>query len=152
MKSREFKRIWGKPWDYGFLLKLEQYKIREMIAYFKKHHHLSNWEFVVRDMQICDRLISIVLEEDKDYRGWLDANYGEGKWCYSKRNNFNYVRFHIKVNTKNSKRFFPLANFNDPIALQHPHLEDSAKISLRQQKALFLYNKIRAYRMQHWWD
>lgn len=152
MKGRELKRVWGKPWDYGFLLKLEQYKIREMIAYFKKHHHLSNWEFVVRDMQICDRLISIVLEEDKDYRGWLDANYGEGKWCYSKRNNFNYVRFHIKVNTKNSKRFFPLANFNDPIVLQNPHLKDSAKISLRQQKALYLYNKIRAYRMQHWWD
>jgi hypothetical protein len=152
MKGRELKRIWGKPWDYEFLLKLEQYKIREMIAYFKKHHHLSNWEFVVRDMQICDKLISIVLEEDKDYRGWLDANYGEGKWCYSNRKDFKYVRFHIKVNTKNSKRFFPLANFNDPIVLQHPHLEDSAKICLRQQKALFLYNKIRAYRMKCWWD
>ena len=151
MKAREFKRIWGKPWDSGFLLKLEQHKIREMIAYFKKHHHLSNWKFVVRDMQICDRLISIVLEEDKHYRGWLDANYGEGKWCYNKEK-IEYIRFHIKVNTKNSKRFFPLANFNDSIVLQHPHLKDSAKISLRQQKALYLYNKIRAYRMQHWWD
>ena len=151
MKAREFKRIWGKPWDSGFLLKLEQHKIREMIAYFKKHHHLSNWKFVVRDMQICDRLISIVLEEDKHYQGWLDANYGEGKWCYNKEK-IKYVRFHIKVNTRNSKRFFPLANFNDPIALQHPHLEDGAKISLRQQKALYLYNKIRAYRMQSWWD
>ena len=151
MKAREFKRIWGKPWDSGFLLKLEQYKIREMITYFKKHHHLSNWKFVVRDMQICDRLISIVLEEDKHYQGWLDANYGEGKWCYNKEK-VKYVRFHIKVNTKNSKRFFPLANFNDPIVLQHPHLEDSAKISLRKQKALFLYNKIRAYRMERWWD
>ena len=151
MKAREFKRIWGKPWDSGFLLKLEQHKIREMIAYFKKHHHLSNWKFVVRDMQICDRLISIVLEEDKHYRGWLDANYGEGKWCYNKEK-IEYIRFHIKVNTKNSKRFFPLANFNDSIVLQHPHLKDSAKISLRQQKALYLYNKIRAYRMQHWWS
>ena len=151
MKAREFKRIWGKPWDSGFLLKLEQHKIREMIAYFKKHHHLSNWKFVVRDMQICDRLISIALEEDKHYRGWLDANYGEGKWCYNKEK-IEYVRFHIKVNTKNSKRFFPLANFNNPIMLQHPHLEDSSKISLRQRKALYLYNKIRAYRMERWWD
>ena len=151
MKGREFKRVWGKPWDFGFLLKLEQYKIREMIAYFKKHHHLSNWESVVREMQICDRLISIVLEEDKDYRGWLDANYGESGWCYNKEK-VEYVRFHIKVNTKNSKRFFPLANFNNPIMLQHPHLEDSSKISLRQRKALYLYNKIRSYCMQHWWD
>lgn len=151
MKPRAFKRVWGKPWDFEFLLKLEQYKIREMIAYFKKHHHLSNWEFVVRDMQICERLISIVIEEDEHYRGWLEANYGAGKWCYN-REKIGYVRFHIKVNTKNSKRFFPTANFNDPIALQHPHLEDSAKISLRQQKALYLYNIIRAYRMQSWWD
>ena len=151
MKGREFKRVWGKPWDYGYLLKLEQYKIREMCEYIKKYHHLSNWEFVVRDMQICDRLISIVLEEDKHYKGWLDANYGEGKWCYNKEK-VKYVRFRIKVNTKNSKRFFPLANFNDPTVLQNSHLEDSAKISLRQQKALHLYNKIRAYRMQSWWD
>ena len=151
MKPKAFKRIWGKPWDFGYLLKLEQYKIREMIAYFKKHHHLSNWESVVREMQICDRLISIVLEEDKDYRGWLDANYEESGWCYNKEK-IKYVRFHIKVNTKNSKRFFPLANFNNPIMLQHPHLEDSSKISLRQRKALYLYNKIRSYCMQHWWD
>ena len=151
MKAREFKRIWGKPWDFGYLLKLEQYKIREMCEYIKKHHHLSNWEFVVREMQICDRLISIVLEEDKHYQGWLDANYGEGKWCYNKER-IKYVRFHIKVNTKNSKRFFPLANFNDPIVLQNPHLEDSAKISLRHEKALYLYNKIRSYCMQKWWD
>ena len=122
-----------------------------MIAYFKKHHHLSNWESVVREIQICNRLISIILEEDKDYRGWLDANYGESGWCYNKEK-IKYVRFHIKVNTKNSKRFFPLANFNNPIMLQHPHLEDSSKISLRQRKALYLYNKIRSYCMQHWWD
>ena len=151
MKSRKLRRIWGEPWDFGYLLKLEKYKIREMIAYFKKHHHLSNWKSVVREMLICDRLISIVLEEDKDYRGWLDANYGESGWCYNKEK-IKYVRFHIKVNTKNSKRFFPLANFNNPIMLQHPHLEDSSKISLRQRKALYLYNKIRSYCMQHWWD
>ena len=151
MKSRKLRRIWGKPWDFDYLLKLEQYKIREMIAYFKKHHHLSNWKFVVRDMQICDRLISIVLEKDKHYQSWLDVNYGEGRWCYNKEK-IKYVRFHIKVNTKNFKRFFPLAKFDDPIVLQHPHLEDNAKISLRQKKALYLYNKIRAYRMGCWWD
>ena len=151
MKPRAFKRVWGKSWDFGFLLKLEQYKIREMINYFKQHHHLSNWEFVVRDLQICDKLISIVLEEDEHRKSWSDANYGEGKWCYNKEK-VKYVRFHIKVNTRNSKRFFPLANFNNLIALQNPHLEDGAKISLRQQKALYLYNKIRAYRMQSWWD
>ena len=104
MKGREFKRIWGKPWDFGFLLKLEQHKIREMIAYFKKHHHLSNWEFVVRDMQICDKLISIVLEEDKDYRGWLNVNYGESGWCYNKEK-IKYVYNWMGNNTSYDKTF-----------------------------------------------
>ena len=30
MKSRGFKRIWGKPWDYAYLLLLEQRKLKEM--------------------------------------------------------------------------------------------------------------------------
>ena len=141
MKAREFKRIWGKPWDYEFLLKLEQYKIREMITYFKKYHHLSNWEFVVRDMQICDKLISIVLEEDKHYKGWLDACYGGTKRTQ--------IPFPAYVNTKNYKRFMPtVEDFHQNSLVLH----NGMLISLRQQKALYLYNKIRAYRMQHWWD
>ena len=31
-------------------------------------------------------------------------------------------------------------------------LHNRMLISLRQQKALYLYNKIRAYRMERWWD
>ena len=98
-----------------------------MITYFKNHHHLSNWEFVVRDMQICDKLISIVLEEDEHYKGWLDANYGVGKW-YDKRPNHPYTQFSIYVNIRNSKRFFPQADYNNETMLKHAHLLDSAKI------------------------
>ena len=141
MKAREFKRIWGKPWDSGFLLKLEQHKIREMIAYFKKHHHLSNWKFVVRDMQICDRLISIVLEEDKHYRSWLDVRYGGTKRTQ--------IPFPVYINTKNYKRFWPTV---EDLHQDNLILHNGILISLRQQKALFLYNKIRAYRIQSWWD
>ena len=141
MKAREFKRIWGKPWDSRYLLKLEQYKIREMVAYFKKHHHLSNWKFVVRDTQICDKLISIVLEEDKHYQGWLDVCYGGTKRIQ--------IPFPVYVNTKNCKRFMPRVEdfYQNNLVLHNGML-----ISLRQQKALYLYNKIRAYRMQYWWD
>ena len=141
MKGREFKRVWGKPWDSWYLLKLEQYKIREMITYFKKHHHLSNWKFVVRDMQICDKLISIVLEEDKHYQGWLDVCYGGTKRIQ--------IPFPVYVNTKNYKRFMPRVEdfYQNNLVLHNRML-----ISLRQQKALYLYNKIRAYRMQYWWD
>lgn len=141
MKSRAFKRVWGKPWDFSYLLKLEQYKIREMITYFKNHHHLSNWKYVVREMQICDRLISIVLEEDTHYRGWLNTCYGGVEMTQ--------ISFPVYVNTKNYKRFLPmLENLHQDNLVLH----NGILISLRQQKALYLYNKIRSYCMQKWWD
>ena len=143
MKGREFKRIWGKPWDFGYLLKLEQYKIREMCKYFKKSQLTVGWELQVRDLTICDKLISIVLEEDKEYLSWLRANYGS-------LNKDRDTNFSAYVNVRNYKRFLPLANLTE--INQRPFLVEHFKISLRQQKALYLYNKIRAYRMERWWD
>ena len=61
MKSRKLRRIWGQPWDFAYLLELEQYKIREMRDYMQKHHHLMGWQLVIRDMNICLKLIDIVL-------------------------------------------------------------------------------------------
>ena len=47
MKVREFKRVWGFPWDYTYLLQIEQCKIKEMSAYFKKYNFIkSTWNFV----------------------------------------------------------------------------------------------------------
>ena len=147
MKPKAFKRIWGKPWDYGFLLKLEQYKIREMCKYFKKSQLVVGWELQVRDLTICDKLIDIILEEDKQYQSWLHSNYNisvKDRWQNKG------LKFPIYVNVRNYKRFLPQARYDATDML--PFLIENFKISLRQQKALFLYNKIRAYRMQHWWD
>ena len=147
MKGREFKRIWGKPWDYGFLLKLEQYKIREMCKYFKKSQLVVGWELQVRDLTICDKLIDIILEEDKQYQSWLHSNYNisaKDRWQNKG------LKFPIYVNVRNYKRFLPQARYDATDML--PFLIENFKISLRQQKALYLYNKIRAYRMQHWWS
>ena len=141
MKGREFKRIWGKPWDFGYLLKLEQYKIREMCRYFQKSKLTEGWELQVRDLKICDKLISIINEEDKHYRGWLDRCYG----VYAK----GQIPFPVHVNTNNYKRFMPeVENFHEENIVLHNGL----LISLREVKALHLYNKIRAYRTFSWWN
>lgn len=147
MKGREFKRIWGKPWDYGYLLKLEQYKIREMCKYFKKSQLVVGWELQVRDLTICDKLIDIILEEDKQYQSWLHSNYNisaKDRWQNKG------LKFPIYVNVRNYKRFLPQARYDATDML--PFLIENFKISLRQRKALYLYNKIRAYRIEHWWD
>lgn len=141
MKPRAFKRIWGKPWDFAYLLELEQYKIREMRDYMQKHHHLMGWQLVVRDMNICLKLIDIILEKDQYYRSWLDNCYGSIP--------HKQLPFPVYVNSKNYKRFMPLLNnFKEDNII----LRTGLYISLRQKKALYLYNKIRAYRMDYWWD
>lgn len=147
MKPRAFKRVWGKPWDYGYLLKLEQYKIREMRDYFQKSKLVVGWELQVRDLTICDKLIDIIIEEDKQYQSWLHSNYdinAEDRWKNKG------LKFPIYVNVRNYKRFLPQANIKE--IDNHLFLVENFKISLRQQKALHLYNLIRTYRMQRWWD
>ena len=141
MKSRKLRRIWGQPWDFAYLLELEQYKIREMRDYMQKHHHLMGWQLVVRDMNICLKLIDIILEKDQYYRSWLDNCYGSKP--------HKQLSFPVYVNTKNYKRFWPMV---EDLHQDNLVLYNGIIISLRQQKALFLYNKIRAYRMQSWWD
>ena len=141
MKSRKLRRIWGKPWDFAYLLELEQYKIREMRDYMQKHHHLMGWQLVIRDMNICLKLIDIILEKDQYYRSWLDNCYGSKP--------HKQLPFPVYVNSKNYKRFMPLLEKFD---YDNIHLQAGMNISLRQRKALYLYNKIRAYRMECWWD
>lgn len=140
MKGREFKRIWGKPWDYGYLLKLEQYKIREMCDYIQKYHTHIGWEKQIREMTICIKLIDIILEEDIYYKSWLHN-------CFESIPHKD-LPFPVYVNVRNYKRFIPCLDINKYNKSLLPHLHSNIRI----EKALYLYNKIRAYRMQSWWD
>jgi len=140
MKARKLRRIWGQPWDFAYLLELEQYKLKEMSAYFKKSQLTVGWEFQVRDIELCIKLIDIILEKDQYYRSWLHNCYGS---MPIKR-----LPFPVYVNNKNYKRFIPLARIEEINDFAYP----SWVSVLRQKKALYLYNKIRAYRMECWWD
>ncbi len=115
-----------------------------MCKYFQKSKLTVGWEFQVRDLKLCDKLIDIVLEEDKYYRSWLHNCYGSVP--------HKQLEFPIYINIKNYKRFMPKADLHMAEVHMNPHIVTGLKISLRQQKALYLYNKIRAYRMEHWWD
>lgn len=138
MKGREFKRVWGFAWDYAFLLQIEQRKLKEMAAYFKKYKRTVGWEFQVRDCELCVKLIDIILERDVWYQSWLQANFGTGGYL---------TKFTKHINIRNSKRFMPNVDFD-----KNPKLIEHLKMNLRQVKALYLYNKIRSYNMLKWWD
>ena len=139
MKTRGLKKIWGHNWDYYYLLRLEQRKISEMARDFAKWRHHVGWERTVAEMNLCVKLLDIVLEKDKDYKSWLHANYGEkGK----------FTKFHVYVNLNNYKRFLKrVEEFPE-----HPILHESMKIELRRIKALHLYHKIRNVKILSWWD
>lgn len=141
MKAREFKRIWGKPWDFGYLLKLEQYKIREMRDYIQKYHTHLRWENQVREMTICIKLIDIILEEDVYFKSWLHNCYG----CIPHKN----LPFPVYVNINNCNRFSPDLNKD---LVKKDSLFNHYCSNLRKEKAMYLYNKIRAYKMWGWWD
>ena len=146
MKGREFKRVWGFAWDYAFLLQIEQRKLKEMAAYFKKHKRTVGWEFQVRDCELCVKLLDIVAERDSDYKAWLNANYG-GKNILELQMR-EQIPFHKYINTRNASRF--MTHFHE--AQFNPYISESLKVELRRQKAFYLYQKIRLYRMQTWWD
>lgn len=134
MKARKFRRIWGKPWDYSYLLEIEKRKFKEMAAYFSKSQLTVGWEFQVRNCELCVKLLDIILEKDQDYLSWLHHNYGVGarKQAFGKH-----------INIKNATRFMhPSCNYEYA----------TMRVELRRMKAWYLYHKIRLYYMQTLWD
>jgi hypothetical protein len=137
-KCREFKRWIGKDYDFGYLLKMERHKFRRMAKYFNKSRLTVDWEDQVRTCNLCDKLISIILEEDPYYKSWLYTSYGGSK--------HEEVPFPVHINTRNWFRFMKHA----------PEKESKIYVSwctsYRTLKALYLYNKIRSYKMFSLWE
>jgi hypothetical protein len=145
MKPRNFKRIWGKPWDWYYLLDLERHKIREMMNYINKTQRFVGWEIVVRDMRTCIKLIDIVLEEDIPYKSWLHQSYGHPVKDFEL---LEEVKFPKYINIRNRHRFL----HKDFLNGNNPNIFNSLLAEYRKIKALTLYNKIRTYKLFSWWD
>lgn len=96
-----------------------------MSKYFAESQLVHGWEQMVSEINLCVKLIDIVLERDP--KGYF----------------FNGTRTLPYVNSKNWKRFISRC----PIPSSDYYLDD-----LRQAKALHLYNLIRTYKMRTWWD
>lgn len=148
--TKEFKNLLkvvlkSYPWDYTYLYEIEQAKIAEMIEYHRYHQRFVGWEEVVRDMEICYKLIDIIL-------GKKDLFHYDGDLTYTKLEDGNYeigntpdFKYHcdVKVNTKNADRFVDTKTRKWYI--EHPH-------ELYVEKAKCLYHKIRLEHDGEWWD
>ena len=138
------------PWDFSYLYELERAKIEEMCKYHEKHQRFQNWEYVVRDMKICMKLLDIIT-------GKVDLFHFDGDLIFkpiegtddcelSHTDDFKYV-CHVNVNTRNIDRFIP-GGKNCPYReywKEKPH-------ELYVEKARALYHKIRLEKDNEWWD
>ena len=133
------------PWDYGYLYEIEQAKIAEMIEYHRKRQFFEGWEQVVRDMEICYKLIDIILDKKKlfHYDGQIRFLPIENSEDVEIDGSSMIYHCDVNVNTKNAHRFVDTTM--NKWYLEHPH-------ELYKEKAKYLYHKIRLEMDENWWD
>ncbi len=146
----KLKLVWytmkSDNFDYCFLLRLEQLKMKEMVDYFKKVRWIDT-SAILRELKWCISLIDIITEEtpitsfdvipDEEYEKLKEYDKASTWKIFGK----NYKTTLLKhVNTKNAHRFTD----EDWI--------DRYPDELYKLKAINLYHKIRTYKMETWWD
>lgn len=146
----KLKLVWyaikSDNFDYCFLLRLEQLKMKEMVDYFKKVTWIDT-SAILRELKWCISLIDIITEEtpitsfdvisDEEYEKLKEYDK-VGTWKIFGKNYKTTLLKH--VNTKNAHRFTD----EDWI--------DRYPDELYKLKAINLYHKIRTYKMETWWD
>lgn len=132
--------------DYSSILEVERHQIervRDSIAHF--HSHL-NAERDIERMNLALRLLSIVEEDGiSEYHG-KDPTFNDDHTFSVDPEG--YYTIPVNVNTRNAHRFssMKLDLYEDPRS------GNMYKDSLRTEKAWHLYNRMRLYFLQSWWD
>ena len=150
-----------KDFDFAYLLILERFKLKRMIALFEKMEtsffaHERTWKDI-RDMKLCVKLLDIILGEDPKYINYMNKYSSEDyglKFTKNEDGEFIVISsktqtFDCYVNINNASRFdFDLKDID--IESKHKDLMEDLKTEVRKVKSLYLYNKIRN-KMMHWW-
>ena len=140
------------PFDSSYLLVIEQAKINEIADYMELNQRFEGWEYVVRDLRLCSRLIDILRNETDYFHfdggfNFVPSDYKDenGESCYElvQSPDFKY-NCDVRVNLKNIDRF-ARNEAERRIFERQPH-------ELYLRKARALYHKIRLEREEEWWD
>ena len=130
------------PWDFSYLIQIEKQMLKQMQQYHEKSNIIVDNPKIARQIKWALRLLDIadgtnsafhingtlyidnngIIGRNPNYRTWIDTY----------------------VNANNYKRFWDIPDPN----WDNPHTLDY----LRQLKAWYIYNKIRYYYLQTWWD
>lgn len=101
-------------------------------------------------MNMALKLLDIIEDEggvELIGKGFSTEPYGNGLYRVVDDPDSKWV-LSAYVNTNNSKRFTPIEKekFDDP------KVGPLMKSHLREEKAWYLYHKLRTYKMRSWWD
>lgn len=115
-----------KPFDFGFLLEIEEQALIYMQDYFRTSKIAVGNERNAELISLAIRLLRIATEQDSSLN-------------ISGLNEYECLKY---VNIKNAKRYNQFFTSWGPFELE----------SLREEKAWRLYHRIRNQYMREWWD
>lgn len=120
------KAITSPPYDWSYLLRLEQAKLREMKRYFELTNGTFDHTDDIRWINICIKLLDIIINEPED---------------------------HLYVNTRNMWRFIRPTDYAKGVEKEDvEHYYNLYPQDLRWVKANQLYYEIRKQYTHRWWD
>lgn len=144
-KNKKLLKLVSKfqPWDWSFMIAIEKQMLKQMQEYHEHAEIIVDSPKIARQIKWALKLLDIA---DETISAWHCSGdlYVDNNGCVGRNPNYK-TWIDTYVNTKNWKRFWPLSKSPN---FEIPHNQDH----LRQQKAWYIYNKIRFYYLQTWWD
>lgn len=137
--------------DFGYALEIEKYKLEKMIRFFTSDQtHIKDDYIVAKELKLAYNLL-LIAKGEVDIIVIVENGtcIKEGNpWKLSKPSKWALLRY---VNTKNASRY---ATSKEELAYYQS--EDPKDViykeDLYQKKAWYLYNRLRYYKMNEWWD
>lgn len=139
-----FKVIYkDKHDDFLYIYKLELYKIKGMLKYYKNLNKNSNIkhrnESIIKDLLLAEYLLTVLT---KDTNNTIDYYVIKGH---------KFIEFNKYVNFRNATRFVSKRTNKYYIKAKNDELLHKAnKIYLYKTKCLYLYNKLKSYKSYTW--
>ena len=130
------KKAWcGYPFDYNYMLDLQQAKFEEMYNYFQNSDIVADAHMIRRDLKLIIKLLKIIREEELCFTYDINGDsFKRGQYrCLVNVNLNNIDRF---VKNEKEKKF----------------IKEKMQHELYIYKAKNLYYKLLMNRLETWWD
>lgn len=148
-----FPIVWrDRDWDYSFIFQNLKFKLQETGKYIESKKRFEGWEFVVRDINICIKLIDRI-----------DSDFYETEYIDYKEDKYDFIPIEGKPDFKELKITNIWENLDDYFK-KYPRqfkkfniTKDKNRIAINisrsnHKRALKLLFKILGERIETFWD